>query len=71
MLTSNLFFNHESATINKVISSVIDEMKAHGANAFLTIMTEPEVYAYVYRELSDINRITITELLVNVNKIVA
>lgn len=71
MLTSNLYFNPSTKAVDSIIKSVIDEMKNANADQFLTIMTEPEVYAYAYRELGDITRASVKELLININKVAA
>ena len=71
MLTSNLYFNPSTKAVNSIIKSVIDEMRNTGADQFLTIITEPEVYAYAYRELGDITRASVKELLININKVAA
>lgn len=71
MLTSNLYFNPSTKSVDSIIKSVIDEMKNANADQFLTIMTEPEVYTYAYRELSNITSTSVKELLINVNKVAA
>lgn len=71
MLTSNLYFNPSTKSLDSIIKSVIDEMKNANADQFLAIMTEPEVYAYAYRELSNITSASVKELLINVNKVAA
>lgn len=71
MLTLNLYFNPSTKAVDSIIKSVIDEMRNAGADQFLTIITEPEVYAYAYRELGNITTDSVKELLININKVAA